>query len=157
MTQGQQPKGVPRRLIVARQLGKRTGQYKKGPRAGQDFTVYSWAVKDADGEPIEAKFESWEDCSAYIGKPTEYLVTFRDHEQYGRTYSLKPPRRDYGRELDELKARVLRLESQAGADSSTPGPPAPAGPPAGPGTIPGIPSQTPTPQRPASAIGGGEW
>lgn len=143
-----QQKGEEKQLIVASITGSRQFEYKNGPNKGSKGTMYDLAVCNARGEPIDAKFNCFKDVSSLLGKVATYTVTFRDHETYGRTYTLQPPRRDYAAELDALRERVERLESQAS------GAPAPSSTPA---ALPGLQSQTPAiPQQPTSAIGA-EW
>lgn len=122
------PPGEKRTLIV-----RSCSLKKEGSTNGRDWRIYELAVTNVAGEPIDSQFNSFSDLAPYLGKPTEYEVTFKDHETYGRTYTLKGPKRDYGLEIDDLRQRVKRLESgptgqSAPAAPSLPG--MPAGPPA---------------------------
>lgn len=122
----QQQQGDQRVLVVTSCREVKRGQGQKG-----EWVLYELGVTKQTGEPIDAKFNAFADLTSYIGKPTEYTVTYKDHETYGRSFTLKPPRRDYARELDELRARIVRLESQLGGQPSTSSPaPGPAAAPA---------------------------
>lgn len=138
----QQPPADKRTLVV-----RTCKLVKSGNTNGRDWSIFELGVATVAGEPIDAKFKSFRDCSTYIGKPTEYEVEVEVHEQYGTSYKLTPPKRNYGDELDELRTRVERLESQAGgqpAAAAAPGPAMPPGMPPGPPAGPPQQQSVPT-------------
>lgn len=133
MTPQQGPPKDKRTLVV-----RTCKQVKSGTTNGRDWTIYECGVATVAGEPIDAKFNSFRDLAALINKPVEYEIEVKVHAQYGTSYTLFPPKRDFEAELDQLAARVARLESQAGTADI----PAAGGPPMPPG-VPAAPSQQP--------------
>jgi hypothetical protein len=88
--------------------------------SGKPWTLYEVAVVGEDGEPITENFKSFENLP--IGELVAYEVEREDHPTYGTSYLLKlpkgarrPPKPNLQADVEELRQRIARLESQVGA------------------------------------------
>jgi hypothetical protein len=88
--------------------------------SGKPWTLYEVAVVGEDGEPIKEEFKSFEMLP--VGELVEYEVEREDHPTYGTSYRLRlpkgarrPPKPNLQSEMEELRQRIARLESEVGA------------------------------------------
>lgn len=108
---------VKRTLIVTGQ--KPITQVQTG--AGGKSTLYEVFATDPDGNPIEEQLRTFAELEE--GVPVEYEVQRYNHEQYGTSFTLFPPKRETHKRVsvlerdfqalkDELKTLKMWAESQ---------------------------------------------
>lgn len=121
-----------RKLTVTSCEVKYEGTSKK---SGNPFTLYEVAVLGEDGEPVMENFKAFDMLP--IGQLVEYQVEREDHPEYGTSFMLKLPpgvkaaaKPNYRADIDELRQRVARLESEVGSLTGSPSSSAPAASPA---------------------------
>jgi hypothetical protein len=92
-------------------------RYEGTSASGKPWTLYEVAVVGEDGEPIDEQFKSFDFLP--IGELVAYEVEREDHPTYGTSYLLKlpkgarrPPKPNLQAEIEELRQRIARLESQ---------------------------------------------
>lgn len=121
------PEHPKRKLRVIAQ-----NQISSGEKDGKAWTLWGYTVQDENGVDIDAKFKGFNDLAEVFGKVVEFGVEHQEHEKYGVSYMLHPPKRDMKKSLDELRDRVSALEHEVGElkkmIGGAPSPPAPASP-----------------------------
>lgn len=125
-----------RKLTVTSTKVITTGQGTKGA-----WTLYEVFALGEDGQPVEAKLKSFADLTQNLNKLVAYAVEKQDHEQYGTSFLLKPPRKagaSLGPKVDELRVRIEQLEKAvAEIRAGQVAPAVPTSPPAAPAPAPG--------------------
>lgn len=97
-----------RTLIVTEKSRITSGSSDKGG----EWTLWKLAATTADGKPVEAELRSFADVE--IGKPVEYDLEKQDYKG-SEQFMLKPPKKrgaSLGPKVDELRARVDKLEAE---------------------------------------------
>ena len=110
-------KPLPRRRLRVTKLEK-VGEVKNGKNAGNPIYAVS-AVKE-DGSPVEQELRSFAELP--IGEVVEYALSRYEHEKYGVTFTLYPPKESRGKlteRVTELEKRVATLESRLGDSPPT--------------------------------------
>lgn len=83
-------------------------------KTGREWTLFKVQANDEHGSPIGEELQSFEDLPLGRG---EFEVERRDHPQYGTSFTVKAPS-PLMRRLDELEARVAKLEGDRGGVTS---------------------------------------
>lgn len=93
-------------------------EFRRGHGAKGEWVIYEVQAVDAKGIPVEEKLRSFKALPVGVGQ--EYEVERYDHEQYGTSFTLFPPKQKSSERLDvlegqvaDLLARIARLESGA--------------------------------------------
>lgn len=109
MPQQKKPEHPKRKLRVVAQ-----NELSSGDKDGKPWTLYGYTVQDDAAVAIDAKFKGFNDLSESFGKVIEFGVELQQHEKYGDSFMLHPPKRDLKVAVDELRNRVSRLEHEVG-------------------------------------------
>lgn len=96
-----------RKLTVTGLDAKTSGISNK---TGKEWTLYEVAALGEDGAPIDARLKTF-DGSLAIGELVEYEVERQEHEKYGESFLISKPGGGLKASVDDLRARVERLES----------------------------------------------
>lgn len=84
-------------------------------KTGKAWTLYRVQANDAQGNPISEKLQAFQELPVGRG---EYEVERREHPEYGVSFTVKAPSA-FSRRIDELEARIAKLEA-AQVPSSAP-------------------------------------
>lgn len=76
-------------------------------------TLYDVKAVDEAGNVVEEPLRSFAECP--IGKAVEYEVERHEDERHGVSWTLKPPRQNLGRRVEQLEKKVSDLIEQVSA------------------------------------------
>lgn len=105
-----------------------------------DNPIYRPACVTEQGEPVDLTFTMFNE--PVVGELIEYGVKKFEHEKYGISYTLFPPKEKLGRRVEELEKRVAAIEAKLGSGGQPP-----------PQAVPADPD-TPQQQEAAAKFGG---
>lgn len=96
-------------LTIERCVVKKQGEGNYGP-----WTLYDVTGRNGEGVALVGT-SSFKD---FTGETGEFEVTAREHPEYGTSYTIKKPfaggGTGLGASIDDLRARIVKLEALAG-------------------------------------------